>query len=172
MWLSDRRTFLKLLAGATPAAALTACGFEPMYGDGAPARHIYGRVDVDLIPTERGYALRERLVELLGPPDIASHRLVVDLNVETDGVALTTENVTTRYEVKGEASYRLVPLDGGPSALTDSVFAISRYSAPETETSSAYAIRAAERDANLRVTRNLAEQMVRRLALNAPDWAT
>jgi LPS-assembly lipoprotein len=167
MWCSDRRGFLAALA--LPALA-GACGFTPLYGEGAPATAMAGRVDVGLIEGAAGFTMRERLTGRLGPATAPTHRLDVALELERTGVALTQENITTRYNVVGTATYALFPLAGGPAVTSGTLRLVTGYSAPTTAAASAFAIRAAERDAGQRLAVNLADQIVQRLALTAPDW--
>ena len=75
------------------------------------------------------------------------------LRLEQTGVALTEQDVTTRYNVTGTADYALVPLAGGPPVASGTVRAITGYSAPESVTSSAFASLAAQRDAERRLAR-------------------
>jgi LPS-assembly lipoprotein len=96
----------------------------------------------------------------------------VVLALETAGVALTTENVTTRFNVVGTADYALVPIAGGPPALSGQLRAVTGYSAPETDISVAYASLSADRDARRRLARELADRIVERLAIGAPDWTS
>jgi LPS-assembly lipoprotein len=169
MWSSERRVFL---LRAPLFAALAGCGFEPMYGSGTPARAGLGEIYVELIPSGAGYELRNALIDALGPAASPTHVLYVDLDLETEGVALTTQNITTRFDVRGTAAFRLVPIDGDAPILSDTVEAIAGYSAPESETSSAFASRVAEKDAIRRVSRQLAQRISTQLAIRAPEWAT
>ena len=73
------------------------------------------------------------------------------LRLEPTGVALTQQDVTTRYNVTGTADYALVPLAGGPPVASGTVRAITGYSAPESVTASAFASLAAQRDAERRL---------------------
>jgi LPS-assembly lipoprotein len=170
MWSSDRRTLL-CFAAALPAVLAGGCGFQPMYGEGAPSRAIQGRVDVMTAPDGNGYIMRDRLVQLLGSPVAASHVLEVDIDIATQGVALTESDITTRYAIVGTAQFRLVPLAGGPPVLVDEVRAIAGYSAPESEISAAFASQAAERNTRERVVLTLAGRIADRLALTAGEWA-
>ena len=149
---------------------LAACGFRPLYGEGTPAAAMTGRVEVAMLDGAAGFAMRERLTQRLGPPAGATHRLETTLALDSKGVALTRENVTTRYDVSGVATYRLVPLAGGAPATAGTVRAGTGYSAPASEASSAFAIRAAERDAEERLAVILADEIVERLALTASGW--
>lgn len=163
---APRRAVLALLALA-PAA----CGFRPLYGEGAPAARMAGRVDVDLIEGKAGFDLRERLLNRLGAPTDPAYRLTVTLTLQTTGTALTQENVTTRFDVTGLAEYVLTPLAGGTPVASGSVRSVTGFNAPESVTSTAFAARAAELDAEHRLAVNLADQIVQRLALSADGWA-
>jgi LPS-assembly lipoprotein len=170
MWSPDRRTLLRL-AAALPAALAGGCGFRPMYGEGSPSRAIVGRVEVMTVPDGDGYIMRDRLVQLLGSPVAASHMVDVDIDIVTEGVALTESDITTRYAIVGTARFRLVPVSGGPPVLVDEVRAIAGYSSPESEISAAFASRAAERNTRERVVLTLADRIADRLAVTAGDWA-
>ena len=166
MSFSDRRAFLLGAAGF----ALAGCGFSPLYGEGEPAREVLGRVDVGLIEGEPGFEMRRRLVERLGYPESPTHRLEVDLELRRAGVALTDENVTTRFNIVGEADYVLVPLNGGDPVRFDSVISTTGFSAPDSSTSVAFAVQSAQRDAERRVAVTLADQIALRLAVSAGEW--
>ena len=73
-----------------------------------------GRVEVAVVEGAPGFAMREELTGRLGPATAPTHRLDVTLRLEQTGVALTEQDVTTRYNVTGTADYALVPLAGGP----------------------------------------------------------
>lgn len=165
MWCSDRRALLGALF------ALGACGFAPLYGPGTPAAGLAGRIDVAPLDGAQGFALRERLVERLGRATEPTHRLEVDLAFAQEGAAITPDNVTTRFNLTGNAVYRLSPLAGGPPILAEELQAITGFSAPASETASAYATLAAERDAMDRLAVTLADQIVMRLAITAGEWA-
>jgi LPS-assembly lipoprotein len=169
MWSSDRRRICAAALGLA-AFGLSGCGFRPLYGDGSPAREIFGTVDVDVVPTLSSYTLQQRLQEQLGFPEAPTHVLTVDTEIETAGVALTDENVTTRFNVRGEATFQLRPIGSDRPVLSERVRAIAGYSAPESETASAYASRIAEQDAIERVMRQLADRIVTRLSITAGEW--
>lgn len=114
-----------------------------------------------------GFTLHERLTERLGEATAPRWRLVTTLDIESSGAALTKENITTRFDVTGTAAFTLVPAAGGPPVFTDSVRAVTSYSAPVSETSSAFASEVARQDAQDRVARVLADKIVLRLAVAA-----
>jgi LPS-assembly lipoprotein len=155
---------------AALASGLAACGFTPLYGEGSPAAEMAGRVEVAPILGGPGFAMREELTRRLGPASAPTHMLEVEFGLERTGVALTQENVTTRFNVVGVADYRLTPLAGGPPVASGSIRSVTGYSAPAEETGSAFASRAAERDAGRRLAVDLADQIVERLAVGAEAW--
>jgi LPS-assembly lipoprotein len=168
MWWSRRA----VLAAAAPlAGALAACGFTPLYGPGAPATRMAGKVEVGIVEGAPGFALRERLTGRLGPATAPTHRLDVDLRLTRTGVALTQENVTTRFDVVGTASYTLTPLAGGPPVASGVVRSITGYSAPASPGASAFAVQAALEDAERRLAVVLADGILQRLALSSEGWA-
>jgi LPS-assembly lipoprotein len=166
MWFSEAGR--AILAGAL-VFGLAGCGFEPMYGEGAPAARMLGRIAVGPVEGAPAFEMRERLTERLGAGDGADLILDVDLDLRREGVALTQQNVTTRFNIIGTADFALRPAAGGPAVVTGRVRNITGYSAPDSETASAFASLSAERDAESRVARTLADQIVMRLALRAEE---
>lgn len=175
MWWSEgrRRPASSGVRAALAAAAVVlalvpaGCGFEPLYGEGAPAAGLYGRIAVEPPDGAASFDLRERLTERLGDGENAAWRLSVDLEMGSTGAALTQENATTRFDVTGRADIALRPLAGGPPVLVDRVQATTSFSAPVSETSAAFASEVARQDAERRVARTLADKIVLRLAVAA-----
>jgi LPS-assembly lipoprotein len=167
MWCSDRR---KLLA-ALVCLPLAACGFEPLYAPAGPGAAVAGRIEVDVIESTAGFALRERLVDRLGLPESPTHRLAVSLNLRQVGVAITQDDVTSRYDVIGNATWRLFPHGQSLPVLTGETSATTGYSAPSSSTTSTFAVLSAKRDAEERLALTLADRIAQRLAVDAPDWA-
>jgi LPS-assembly lipoprotein len=147
--------------------ALAGCGFQPLYDPGSPAAEMLGRVEVAPMNGRVGFEMRERLIRRLGPASDAEYLLEVDLDLRREGVAITQKNITTRYNVIGNAEFRLMPIAGGAAVLKGDVFSLTGYSAPDDETTTAFASRAAEKAAETRLALTLADQIVTRLALGA-----
>ena len=166
MWCSRQR----LAAAAALLLALAGCGFTPLYDEGTPAAAMGGQVAVDVIDGAAGFVMRERLVTRLGAAEAPTHRLAVDLEFETVGVALNTQGVTTRFNTIARAAYALVPLGGGQAVEAGQVRAVSGFSAPDLPAATAFATEVAGRDAERRLAVTLADQIVLRLALTAGDW--
>jgi LPS-assembly lipoprotein len=160
-----RRRFLGGAGVLGLAAAIAGCGFQPLHAPGSPAAATRGRIAVEPIPGAAGFALRERLVERLGPAEAPTHRLAVDLELRREGAAITRDAITTRYIVIGTAAYRLVPLGAAEPVLAESASVQSGYSTPQADTASAFAARAAALAAEERVARTLADRIALRLAL-------
>lgn len=172
MWCSDRRGVLALgLTLALGGFALAGCGFKPLYGTGAPAAEMRGRYVLDTPAGQPGFEMRERLLERLGEPSNPLYRVAITLDLQSRGAALTQQDYTTRYDVTGVATYQVIPLAGGAPVLTGTVNSLTGYSAPESEIASAFASLVAERDAEVRIARTLADQIVTQLAVTAGQRA-
>lgn len=168
MWCSDRRGFLSL---ALAGLVLAGCGFQPLYGESSPAAGMRGRFVLETPDGQPGFALRERLLERLGPAEQPEYQLKVTLDLDIEGSALTQQDYTTRYDVSGVARYEVLPLAGGAPVLTGTVNSATAYSAPEGDSSSAFASLVAGRDAEVRVARAIADRIVMELAVTAGDRA-
>jgi LPS-assembly lipoprotein len=154
------------------ALLLSACGFEPLYDPAGPAEAVSGRVEVGVIQGAPGFTMRERLVERLGLPEATQYRLAVDLAFQKQGVAITQKDVTSRFDVTGTAVWTLIPIGSDRAALSGEERATTGYSAPTSDTSSAYAILSAQRDAEERLAVVLADRIARRVALAARETPT
>lgn len=161
MWCSDRRLVLLGLP------ALAGCGFQPVYGEGAAARGLAGAFEVALIDTPFGFALRERLLNRLGGPGPRRYALGLATRVEIEERAIDSDNTISRFQLDGEAQYKVTPLGEDRVLTTGEVRAVTAYSA----VGSPFATRAAEDDARRRLGELLADQIVLRLTASAETWA-
>lgn len=164
---SDRRAALGVLGGLGLATILAGCGFQPIYGTGAPATRLIGRVAVDDIDGLMGFEMRKRLNERLGTAAAPLYALNVALTVDDEGLAISQNNEITRYNLSGEASYALRALKTGREVHRGTVRAFAAHSA----TASPFATRVARRDARARLATSLADQITSRLAVAATDLA-
>lgn len=148
----DRRRLLAALAAAAGAAALAGCGYRPAMGTSGPARGLWGRTRVSAPRGRIGFALAESLHERLGRPEAgADHQLVADVTLTESGVAITADAAVTRFVLRGESRWRLTGPLADPEGLEGVAESTSAYSA----TASLFATRAARRDAETRVARDL-----------------
>ncbi len=146
--------------------ALVACGFTPAYAPGSDAGALIGAIWVQDPTEKRGFDLVQRLEERLGRPRNATYRLTYSIATETVGLGITTEDVITRYTVKGAVDWTLSDRATGTRVAGGTVQSFTSYSA----TGSTGAGQAAEQDAELRLMRILADQIVTRLIATAGQW--
>lgn len=170
MWSPNRRSFLTAALASIGAGALTGCGFSPMYGEGTAAELGRGRISVGPIDGRSGYACRQRLVGMLGEATVPTHALEVDLEIDVESVALTQDNIQTRYRVFGKAGYVLRPLSGTGPVLRGTSEALAGYSSPDSSAGTAFATEVAREDAIRRVAVLLAERISLALSLRAEEW--
>ncbi|MGB5870651.1 MAG: LPS assembly lipoprotein LptE [Albidovulum sp.] len=163
MSLSDRRKILGLGA----AAALASCGFAPAFGPQGAAQGLLGKVHVDDPTDKNSFDLVARLEERLGRPNGATYRLSYSLATSNIGLGITSSNAITRYNISGIAGYALRRIGEEKVIAQGKVQNFTSYSASGTVVSTA----ASERDANIRLMRILADQIVTDLIGSSADWA-
>ena len=162
MWSSKlSRRFV--LIGA--ASALTACGFQPVYGPGAASTAILGQIEVDEIKTSDGFHLARQLEHRLGRSSQPQFGLSIALTTEEKGVAVTSDNQTTRIEIFGTATYALRALGSNEVVLTGKANSFTGYSTTGTTVSEL----ASERDARERLMIILADQIATQLLARAGE---
>lgn len=130
-----------LVAGLA-ALALSACGFQPLYGDtGASAA--LSRILVETPDTRAGFELRQQLEDALGldRSQPALWRLATEVSQTRTPLGRRIDDTVTRYELVLTVAYTLTPASGG-AAVTDTVVATTTYAAADQ----AYAGIAAQRD--------------------------
>lgn len=164
MWLSDRRGVLKgMLAGVL---ALSACGFTPVYGPGSPATGMLDHVAIDAPADRRAFDLVERLEERLGRAGSATYRLSYQIDVQSENRTITPTNAITRYNLNGRVHYTLRDLKTDRVLTQGDVTTFTSYSASGTPV----ATNASENDAQVRLMRLLADQIVTRLIATSGEW--
>ena len=146
----NRRSLLLSLA------ALSACGFTPVYG---PASVLRGTVQIGAPDSANAFTLVRALEFRLGPAETPRYALEVSVDIDEEGSVITPTQEIDRFTLTGDARYRLVALDGDTIA-SGSTRAFSAYSASDTP----MATRAARSDAEARLMEMLADQIVTRLA--------
>ena len=156
---SDRRSILLTLA-------LAGCGFAPVYGPGGSAEGLHGKVAIDAPRDAEGFAFVQALRRRLGEGDAARYRLSADLTLDEKQLGVTRGQVITRYQVVGQARYRLTDAATDARVASGTVESFASYSA----TGTTFATRTARRDARERLMTILADQVVDRLLATAADW--
>jgi LPS-assembly lipoprotein len=149
------------------ALALSACGLRPLYeggGRGQVAQSLRS-VEVGSIGGRAGWLVRTALVDRLRHPEGAQarYRLEVELDDRITGFGIRSDDSITRERRTLRARYRLVDAALG-TVLVD---ATAGSDAGIDVVSSEYATVAAEQTALERLSREIADQIVSRLALYA-----
>lgn len=146
--------------------ALAACGLQPMYvggGNGAVAQGL-GAVEVPAIEGKAGWLVRNALVDRLGAGGhggAARYRLDVRLDDKLEGLGLLSDDTIGRERRTLRARYQLVDLASGAIVLD----ATAGSDAGIDVVSSEYATIAAERTALENLSREVADRIVTRVAL-------
>jgi LPS-assembly lipoprotein len=163
---------MRLVAAlAATALLLGGCGLRPLYsggGNGVVARSLAG-VTVGPIPGRAGWFVRNALNDRLaaGGQSDARYRLEVELDDQITGFGVRSDNAVTRERRTLRARYRLVDAAAG----TVVVDATAGSDAGIDVVSSEYATIAAEESALERLSGEIADQIVVRLALYASRTA-
>lgn len=149
------------------ALALSACTLRPLYaggGDGPVARTLE-TVEVAPIPGRAGWLVRTALQDRLGHPQgsPARYRLEIELDDDITGYGIRPDNAVTRERRTLRARYRLVEAARGTVVLD----ATAGSDAGIDVVSSEYATVAAEQTALERLSVEVADQIVSRVALYA-----
>jgi LPS-assembly lipoprotein len=162
MSLYNRRLFL----GFCAIAALAACGFTPAYAPGGAGQALQNSIRADDPTDKPGFDLVERLEERLGPAKRPRYALSYTIKLNPVGVAITTSNAVTRYNLNGSVDWALTDLATNARLTGGRVDNFTSYSA----TGSTVAGLAAEEDASLRLMRILADQITTRLLATSAQW--
>ncbi len=150
--------------------ALSACGFEPLYGNraggggGPVATPEMQRISIAPIPERSGQMLRNELRDRLVPTGLPSNprwRLDVVLRETTSDLVILRDATATFAKYVGDAQWVLIDLESDAPATRGRSRRIASYSI----TSSEFASLQAEADARRRVITEIAEDIRLRLGL-------
>lgn len=147
------------------ALALAGCGLQPMYaggGSGTVARGL-AAVEVSTIEGQSGWLMHNALADRLraGGQATPRYRLDVRLDDTLQGLGLLSDNTITRERRTLRARYQLVDTQTGEILLD----ATAGSDAGVDVVSSEYAVIAAEQTALENLTREVADQIVSRVAV-------
>ena len=154
------------IAALAVLAALTAgCGLRPLYSGGARGvvAQTLSSVAVAPIPGRAGFLVRGALVDRMGDQATPRYRLEVELDDRITGFGIRLDDEVTRERRTLRARYRLVDAQLG-TVLLD---ATAGSDAGVDVVGSEYATVAAEQTALERLSEEIADQIVSRLALYA-----
>jgi LPS-assembly lipoprotein len=153
----------RILLPLTGAALLSACGLHPLYGGGSagPAAIGFRSIDVASIPQRTGWFTRNAIVDRLGGEHPGgSYRLDVDLDDNITSFGIRGDSATTRERRTLRARYRLIERSTGAVVLDASAGADAGIDVVSSE----YATVAAEQTTAERLSQQVADQIVIRLA--------
>lgn len=153
----DRRLFL------LTAAALAGCGFRPAFAPGGPATRLQSTILVDEPPDRPAYLMTRRFEERLGRANPAIYGLSYSISLNEEPIAISANNVITRYNILGSVTFALRDLDTEKVLTSGKVDNFASYSASGTTV----ATQAAQRDAEERLMMILTDQMITRLTADA-----
>lgn len=153
------------LAVALASTVLAGCGLRPMYaggGSGAVAQGL-SAVEVPAIEGQSGWLMRNALTDRLGAggSTVPVYRLDVRLDDRLEGLGLLSDDTITRERRTLRARYQLVEIATGRILLD----ATAGSDAGIDVVSSEYAVIAGEQTALENLTREVADQIVSRVAL-------
>jgi LPS-assembly lipoprotein len=156
------RALTLALVLALPAAALSGCGFTPVYG---PELKNSGSVAIPEIEGRTGHFLRQALVRTVGQgvPGIAgSSELEIKLTESLGGVSFTPDQAASRSDYIGQAVWTLRNTDGSTIAT-----GVARDTASVNVANLAYADISAQSAAQQRLADLLARSIRNQLLIAA-----
>ncbi len=155
------------IALALLALALAGCTLRPLYAGGSrgPVAQALHGIQVSPIEGRAGWLVRGALADRLGggAADQIRYRLEVELDDDITGFGIRSDNAVTRERRALRARYRLIDAGRG-TVLID---ATAGSDAGIDVVSSEYATVAAEETALERLSLEIADQIVSRIALYA-----
>ncbi|HEX8365648.1 MAG TPA: LPS assembly lipoprotein LptE [Allosphingosinicella sp.] len=158
---------MRIVLALAAALALSGCGLRPLYQGGGSGHVVQSlrSVEVGPIAGRAGWLVRTALVDRLRRQEgnAPRYRLEVELDDRITGFGIRSDDAITRERRTLRARYRLVDAAVG-TVLVD---ATAGSDAGIDVVSSDYATVAAEQSALERLSRDIADQIVSRLALYA-----
>lgn len=158
MLLFDRRTFLLGCASLTAA-----CGFTPAYAPGGAATRLQNSITLDDPGDRADFVLVRRFEERLGPAAPARYGLSYSVSMFESGIAVSSNNIITRYNILGSVTYALRDMTTEKVLTSGKVEHFTSYSAEDTTISA----QAAKQDAEERLMLIMTDQIITRLTAEA-----
>ncbi|MBT5944423.1 MAG: hypothetical protein HOG93_07320 [Rhodospirillaceae bacterium] len=145
---------------------LTACGFEPLYGDkdqGTATEDLLGRVAVSPIADRPGQLVRTELTNRLTPRPALEPLYVVNVELSESkrGLAVRRDASATRANLIITAKFDLIAIGREGSLMSGSIRSSNGYDILTSD----FATFAAENDARRRGASDIADAIVDRLAI-------
>ncbi len=158
MLLFDRRLFL-----TSALAAVAGCGFSPAFAPGGAATRLLNSVSLDDPSDRADFVLVRRFEERLGPASPAIYGLSYSVIIREEPIAISSNNIITRYNLLGSVTYALRDLETEKVLASGKVENFTSFSAEGTTVAN----QAAQEDAEDRLMIILSDLMVTRLTADA-----
>ncbi|GHF06962.1 hypothetical protein GCM10016455_29990 [Aliiroseovarius zhejiangensis] len=155
-----------MLLSFAAVAAMSACGFTPVYAPGGSAEGLRGAVTVAAPSDANSYELVKRLEERLGRNLSAAYALSYTITTRSEDVGVTPRQEITRTQILGAVEFSVTSVASGDVVESGSLSNFTSYSTEGSTVSTA----SVERDANRRLMVMLADMMVTRFTATFSGW--
>jgi LPS-assembly lipoprotein len=166
MWWRNPRRRLGLAALVSAAAALGACGFQPLYGDNG-ARSAAGElaaVHINTIPDRNGQMLHNFLLDRInaqGRPGDPRYVLDIRLTESKSSLGIIKDSSSTLAQIASVANYTLRDLKANKTLQSGRSRSVTSYNIVQSD----FATLAAEKDARERTLREISEDITTKVAV-------
>jgi LPS-assembly lipoprotein len=153
--------------GLAALLGLAACGFAPAFAPSGPGQALYGQIALNDPETRNGFEFIQHFEQRLGRAVDARYDLAISIATASASLGISPAGATTRYNLTGSVTWTLTDRANGQQLATGSEENFVGWSATGVTISAVNA----ETDANARLMRILADQLVARLVALAPGLA-
>lgn len=149
------------------ALGVAGCGFRPLYGDrshGVEVQAQMSAVDIAPIDDRLGQMVRNHLLDAMNPkgsPRAPAYRLEVFLSPVRENLAFREDEAATRVNLRVAANYVLKRAHSDDVLARGGARVIASYNVTRQE----YATLIADQDAQARAAREIAGEIVSRIAV-------
>tara|TARA_R100000005_G_C5002397_1_gene210006 strand:+ start:6729 stop:7229 length:501 start_codon:yes stop_codon:yes gene_type:complete len=144
---------------------LSACGFQPLYGSATRNANVQEKLAltyIEPIPGRTGQTLRNELLDLANPygiPAKPSYRLMIRIEEMSEGLAIQSDDTTTRYNMRLNSHFDLVDLTTKQVIYSGSTQNLAAYNVVESEFANLSAGNNARRRAALVAAEQINQQL-------------
>lgn len=143
---------------------LAACGFAPAFAPNGPATALRGAVALQDTTTRNGFEFIQQFEERLGRATAPRYDLATSIATSSTSLGVTPDGAITRYNLLGSVTWTLTNRASGAQLAKGVEQNFVGWSATGVTISAVNA----ETDANVRLMRILADQLVARLIALSP----
>ena len=163
------RQFFHTLVFIGVLSSITSCGFKPLYGeisgydDGFVVQHL-STILVSPGDNRLNQIVYGNLLDRLtpnGPPELPKYKLIINLTESKRGVALERDATVSRFNLILDAEFALQDIKSEKIVFNGDLRAVAAYNILRSE----FANVIAERNAQDRVSREIAEEMTTQISV-------